>query len=113
LNQEELKRLGLIVSQYLDFAELQALDRRPMSMRDWISKLDAFLSAGGQPILKNAGKISAEEARLKADSEFAKFEIKRRTLEDAKADAEFAKQVENLAKQTKQLAPTIRKQKKK
>jgi hypothetical protein len=113
LNQEELKRLGLIVSQYLDFAELQALDRRQMSMRDWISKLDAFLSAGGQPILNNAGKISAEDARLKADSEFDKFEIKRRALEDAKADAEFAKQVEDLAKQTKQIAPKTRKPKKK
>jgi hypothetical protein len=109
LNEEELKRLGLIVSQYLDFAELQALDRRQMKMRDWISKLDAFLGAGGQKILHRAGNITAEQAKLKAELEFDKFEVKRRALEDAKANAEFAKQVENLAKQTKQLTPPKRK----
>jgi hypothetical protein len=52
-----LKRLGLIVSQYLDFAELQALDRRPMYMRDWIARLDAFLTAGGQRILDHMGHV--------------------------------------------------------
>jgi hypothetical protein len=113
LNQEELKRLGLIVSQYLDFAELQALDRRQMRMQDWISRLDAFLGAGGQNILGHAGKISAEQAKLKADSEFDKFEVKRRAFEDAKANAEFPKQIEDLAKHTKQLAPSNRRAKKK
>jgi hypothetical protein len=109
LTENELKRLGLIVSQYLDFAELQALDRRPMTMRDWIAKLDAFLTAGGQKILNHAGNISAENAKLKAELEFDRFELKRRALEDAQADADFAKQVEDLAKQTKKLAPKKRK----
>jgi hypothetical protein len=111
LNEEELKRLGLIVSQYLDFAELQALDRRLMYMRDWITRLDAFLTAGGQKLLSHAGKVSAEEAKLKVEREFDKFEIKRRALEDAQANAEFAKQVEDLAKQTKQFEPPKRKPK--
>ena len=111
LTEEELKRLGLIVSQYLDFAELQALDRRPMHMRDWIARLDAFLGAGGQKILDHAGSVSARDARLKAEHEFDKFEAKRRALEDAQAGAEFAKQVEDLAKQTKQFALPKRKPK--
>jgi hypothetical protein len=112
LTEEELKRLGLIVSQYLDFAELQALDRRPMAMRDWIAKLDAFLMAGGQKILDHAGSVSAAEAKLKAELEFDRFEARRRTVEDAKAESEFAKQVENLAKQTKQFTTPKRKPKK-
>ncbi len=112
LTEDELKRLGLIVSQYLDFAELQALDRRQMTMRDWIAKLDAFLGAGGQKILNHGGNISAEDAKLKAELEFDKFEVKRRGLEDAQVNAEFAKQVEDLAKQTKQFAPLKRKPKK-
>jgi hypothetical protein len=106
LDENELKRLGLIVSQYLDFAELQALDRRPMYMRDWIGRLDAFLTAGGQSLLNHAGKISAEEAKSKAEAEFEKFEIQRRKMEDATANEELARQVDDLAKQTKQLKPS-------
>ena len=113
LNEDELRRLGLIVSQYLDFAELQALDRRPMHMRDWIARLDAFLTAGGQKILNHGGKISAEEAKLKAELEFDKFDSARRKLEDSQADAEFVKQMDDLTKQTKHLAPPKRKPKKK
>jgi hypothetical protein len=113
LTEDELKRLGLIVSQYLDFAELQALDRRPMHMRDWIARLDAFLGAGGQQILNHAGNVTAEQARLKAESEFDKFDSARRVLEDAHADADFARQVEELANQTKKLAPPKSRAKKK
>jgi len=51
--------VSLIVTQYLDFAELQALERRPMTMRDWLAKLDAFLRAGDREILEDAGGISA------------------------------------------------------
>ncbi len=112
LTEDELKRLGLIVSQYLDFAELQALDRKPMTMRDWIAKLDAFLVAGGQKILNHGGNVTAEEAKQKAEREFEQFEIKRRALEDAKAEAEFAQQVDMLAKQAKRLTPPKRKAKK-
>ena len=107
-----MKRLGLIVSQYLDFAELQALDRRQMTMRDWIARLDAFLTAGGQKILKHGGSVSAEEAKLKAEVEFDKFEVKRRALENALADAEFLKQMDGLAKQAKKLTPPKQKLKK-
>ena len=110
LTEEELKKLSLIVTQYLDFAELQALERRPMTMRDWIAKLDAFLRAGDREILAHAGSISAEEAKRKAELEFDKFDRQRRQLEDAQADAQFAKEVEDLAKQAKQITPPQRKQ---
>jgi hypothetical protein len=106
---EELKKLSLIVTQYLDFAELQALERRPMTMRDWIAKLDAFLRAGDRQILEHAGSISADEAKRKAELEFDQFDRQRRQLEDAQADAQFAQEVENLAQQAKQLKPPKRK----
>ncbi len=112
LSEKELDALNRIVTVYLEFAELQALDRKPMYMRDWIAKLDDFLRLSGRNILKHAGKISAEEAQQKAELEFDKFEVKRRALEDAKANAEFAMQMEDLAKQAKQLAPPKRKPKK-
>jgi hypothetical protein len=111
LTEEELKKLSLIVTQYLDFAELQALERRPMTMRDWITKLDAFLRAGDREILEHAGSISADEAKRIAELEFEKFDRQRRQLEDARADAQFAEGIENLAKKAKQLKPsTERKQ---
>lgn len=62
LSEEELKILNLIVSLYLDFAELQALNHNPMSMKDWIAKLDDFLRMASRDILSHAGKISHEEA---------------------------------------------------
>jgi hypothetical protein len=110
LTEEELKKLSLIVTQYLDFAELQALERRPMTMRDWIAKLDAFLRAGDREILAHAGSISAEEAKRKAELEFDKFDRQRRQLEDVQADAQFAREVEDLAKQAKQITPPQTKQ---
>lgn len=109
LAEEELRKLGLIVAQYLDFAELQALERRPMHMSDWIAKLDAFLRAGDREILTHAGSISAEDAKRKAESEFEKFDQQRRQTEDAQANAELARQLEDLSKQAKQIAPPKRK----
>jgi hypothetical protein len=103
LTEEELKKLSLIVTQYLDFAELQAMERRPMTMRDWLVKLDAFLRAGDREILEHAGSISAEEARQAAELEFEKFDRQRRQVEDVQADAQFALGVEALSKQAKQL----------
>ena len=109
LNENELKKLSLIVTQYLDFAELQALERRPMTMRDWLAKLDAFLRAGDREILEDAGGIAAGEAKRKAELEFDKFEVRRRQLEDAGAEAGFAQEVENLTKAAKQIKPAKRK----
>ena len=109
LTGEELKKLSLVVTQYLDFAELQALERRPMTMRDWVAKLDAFLRAGDRQILEDAGSISADEAKRKAELEFDQFDRQRRQVEDAQADAQLAQEVEKLAQQAKQLKPPRRK----
>ncbi len=73
LSQDELDTLNRIVSLYLDFAELQAKSHRPMYMKDWISKLDDFLKLSGKELLANAGKISAELAKQKANEEYDKF----------------------------------------
>lgn len=73
LNEDELNTLNRIVSFYLDFAEMQAMDRRPMYMKDWITKLDDFLRISDKEILAHAGKISHEAAVAKAELEFKKF----------------------------------------
>jgi len=74
LKKEELDALNKIVSAYLEFAEVQALNSRPMYMRDWIAKLDAFLKLGERKILTHAGKISHEIAVDKAESEYQKYQ---------------------------------------
>jgi len=73
LNHEELDTLNRIVTIYLDFAELQALNRKPMYMRDWIAKLDDFLRISERDILTHAGRISHNEAIEKAHAEYAKY----------------------------------------
>ena len=80
LNEEELHALNRIVNAYLEFAEVQALNRRVMTMRDWIAKLDAFLKLSGRELLDHAGKVSHEAALAKAEAEHEKF----RALEAAK-----------------------------
>lgn len=67
LREEELQVLNRIVNLYLEFAELQALERKPMTMRDWIAKLDDFLKISGRELLDHAGKVSADQARRKAE----------------------------------------------
>ncbi len=73
LDEKELDVLNRIVSMYLDFAEFQALNRKPMYMRDWIAKLDDFLKLGGRDILTHAGKISHDEALKKAHAEYERY----------------------------------------
>jgi hypothetical protein len=73
LSPEELNALNRIVTVYLELAEVQALNRKPMYMRDWIAKLDEFLRLSGRDILQHAGKISHEQAVKKAELEFEKF----------------------------------------
>lgn len=73
LSSDELDTLNRIVSLYLDFAELQAKSHKPMYMKDWIQKLDDFLKLSGKELLSHAGKISAELAKQKADTEYNKF----------------------------------------
>ena len=73
LNADEIEALNRIVTAYLEFAELQALNRRPMYMAEWITKLDDFLRLSDRDILTHAGKISHEAAIEKAEAEFEKY----------------------------------------
>ena len=73
LEEDEIKALNRIVTAYLEFAELQAENRKPMYMKDWIAKLDQFLSLSDREILTNAGRISAKLAKKKADAEHDKW----------------------------------------
>ena len=73
LNDKELEYLRLLVSQFLDFAELQALEMKPMRMEDWVGKLDAMLTLSGRELLNGPGKVSHEEACRKAVAEFREY----------------------------------------
>jgi len=75
LNEKEMNYLERIVSLYLDYAELQAERKIPMSMEDWAKRLDGFLEFNGNEILTDAGKISHEQAKLHAETEFEKYRI--------------------------------------
>lgn len=107
LTEEELQTLNRIVNFYVEFAELQAQSRKPMTMRKWIEKLDEFLKISDRELLDHAGKISAETARLKAEREYDNY----RTLIDMQprpVDADFeqaAKQVQKLPRPKKPKPP--------
>ncbi|SFS18830.1 virulence RhuM family protein [Enterocloster citroniae] len=75
LSEKEMSYLQRIVSLYLDYAELQAERRIPMSMEDWAKRLDGFLEFNGNELLMEPGKVSAEQAKLHAETEFEKYRI--------------------------------------
>ena len=75
LSEKKMSYLERIVSLYLDYAELQAERRIPMSMEDWAKRLDGFLEFNGNELLMGPGKVSAEQAKLHAETEFEKYRI--------------------------------------
>ena len=75
LSREEAVYLERIVTLYLDYAELQAERHIPMSMEDWAARLDGFLEFNGNEILTGPGKVSAEQAKLHAETEYEKYRI--------------------------------------
>ncbi len=95
LNEEELEMLNRIVTAYLEFAELRAKRREPMRMAGWISKLDSFLSLGDHDVLTHAGKVSAEQARLKAETE---YQVYRKLLDQqpSEVDKHLAEAIQKL-----------------
>ncbi len=101
LTQEELEALNLIVSAYLDFAELQARAHRPMHMSDWIVKLDGFLSLSERDILTHAGKVSHDNAAAHALAQFEQYDRRRRSVEAAEPSSDFDKIVKRLEEQEK------------
>jgi len=97
LTEDELKQLNLIVSMYLDFAELQATNGRLMKMQDWIDKLDDFLRISEKKLLTNAGKISHKQAIEKAKTEYEKY----RKAEDKKYISDFDREMKKLENKVK------------
>ena len=85
LSETEMRYLERIVTIYLDYAELQAERKIPMSMEDWAKRLDGFLEFNGNEILTGPGKISAEQAKLHAETEYEKY----RVIQDGLYESDF------------------------
>ena len=95
LNEPELNVLNRMVTAYLEVAEIQALNRNPMYMNDWIEKLNAFLTMTGKEILQHAGNISHDQALEKAHTEYTHF--KNRLVNDiSNVEKDFIKQLGNV-----------------
>jgi len=98
LNENELGMLNRMVDAYLSFAEIQAKSEFAMTMKDWIGKLDEYLTLLGKGILKNAGKVHAEEAKKKADREYETYKKE----QDKKYISDFDREVRKLLADKKQ-----------
>ena len=94
LSEIELQRLNLLVSQFLDFAELQALEQREMTMNDWITELDNQIVQNKRKLLEDNGKISHQEAIKKAEEEFKIY----RAREMKQLESDFDKMIRMLDK---------------
>jgi len=86
LSQDELDDLGRLVNAYLDLAERQARRKIPMTMNDWVARVDKFLEMDGSELLKNAGKVTAQFAKEFAESEFEKYRINQDRLFESDFD---------------------------
>ena len=96
LNEEEVRLLGLLVEQYLAFAETMALQQTPMYMKDWIQRLDSILQLNGRELLSHAGKISHEMAVEKSGIELQKFRIAHEALEKEQSLKELEQDIKKI-----------------
>jgi hypothetical protein len=93
-----MKLLGLLVEQYLTFAETMAQQNKPMYMKDWIERLDALLQLNGREILTHAGKISHQMAVEKSSLEYVKFQEKNKQLEFEQSLKEMEEDIKKLTR---------------
>jgi hypothetical protein len=100
LSENELNVLNRMVTAYLELAELQALNRLPMYMKDWIERVDDFVRMTGNNILQNAGTVSHMQALEKANAEYEKYKEKMKN-ELSEGEKHFIKQIESTAKKLK------------
>jgi hypothetical protein len=98
LNENEIKLLGLIVEQYLAFAETMAQQQTPMYMQDWIERLDLILQLNGRELLSHAGSISHQMALAKSAKEYEKFKIEQRAIEKENSLKELEQDLKKLKK---------------
>lgn len=96
LNVEEIKLLGLLVEQYLAFAETMASQKTPMYMKDWIQRLDMILSMNGRELLNHAGKISHTIAKDKSELEYKKYKENQKVLEKSISLKELEEDIKKL-----------------
>ena len=96
LKKDEIKLLGLLVEQYLAFAETMAQQQTPMYMKDWIERLDVILKLNERELLTHAGKISHEKALEKSTKEFEKFKEKEKSLIKEQSFKELETDIKNL-----------------
>jgi hypothetical protein len=101
LNEEEIKLLGLLVEQYLAFAETMAQQQTPMYMNDWIQRLDVILQLNGRELLTHAGKISHEKALKKSSEEFEKYRLAQKEIEKEQSMKELEEDLKKLKKPKK------------
>ncbi|NDL68719.1 virulence RhuM family protein [Anaerotalea alkaliphila] len=101
LKEDEIKILNRLVTAYLEFAELQAIRQRPMYMKDWIGKLDDFIKMSGSELLDSAGKISHEDAKIKAELEYEKYK-ERSNDQLTRVERDFIEHVKTAQKQLEQ-----------
>jgi len=94
LAENELKRLNALVSGYLDFAEMQAQKEIPMTMKDWVAHVDRILTATGEDILKNAGKITKKQMLKKVEKEYREYSNKTIT----KVEQDYLEEIQNIEK---------------
>jgi hypothetical protein len=98
LKEDEIKLLGLLVEQYLAFAETMAQQRTPMYMADWIQRLDVILQLNGRELLTHAGKISHEKALKKSNEEFQKYKELQQSIEKEQSLKEIEEDIRKLKK---------------
>jgi hypothetical protein len=96
LNEEEIKLLGLLVEQYLAFAETMANQQTPMYMKDWIERLDLILSMNGRELLNNAGKITHTIAKEKSELEYKKYKQQQKDLQRSESLKELEEDIKKL-----------------
>jgi hypothetical protein len=98
LDENEIKLLGLLVEQYLAFAETMAQQQMPMYMKDWSERLDSILQLNGRELLKHAGKISHDMAIEKSNAEFEKYKITQTAIEKEQSLKEIEADIKRLKK---------------
>ncbi len=105
LTEDEIKLLGLLVEQYLAFAEAMAQQRTPMYMADWIKRLDTIIQMNGRELLTHAGRISHEKALEKSNLEYEKYREKQKQLEYEASLKELESDLDALKKQSVSRSP--------
>ena len=98
LNEYEITLLGLLIEQYLAFADTMAQQRTPMYMADWASRLDTILQLNGRELLTHAGKISHERALEKSGEEYEKYKLAQKQLEKEQSLKEIEEDIKKMTK---------------